>query len=273
MKNYLLGIFATAAFVAGLISTPASNAQFTKTPVKGIPRTQDGKPDFTGVWAGPAFTHKVGPNDTEAPVPIVYDAKIFPALTPEGRAHMFRKATGNVAYDNPTGVCLPAGVMLEITSPYAQEWIQAPNYFVIRYEYQDNASRVIPLDGRPHPKDVEPTWMGNSVGKWEDDTLVIDTVGVKEWILDDKIHFPTPDADGSRWHSDALHIVERIRYTSATTASYQVTVDDPKYFTKPWTQEYPINRHPTWTLQEFVCAENNRCQAGKCVESDAQKSR
>jgi hypothetical protein len=141
---------------------------------------------------------------------------------------------------------------------------------VIRYEYQNNASRVIPLDGRPHAKDIEPTWMGDSVGQWDGDTLVIDTIGLKEWALDDKIHFPNAEGDGSHWHSDALHVIERLRYTGPRTASYQVSIDDPKYFTKPWTEEYNVVLHPTWSLLEFVCEENNRCREGKCVDTNGR---
>jgi hypothetical protein len=255
--------WATSSFGGG--QSPAA-------PPQAIPRTHDGKPDFTGVWAGPAFRHEVGPNDTDTPVPLVYDPRKMPPLTAKGKQLLFRKATGNVAYDNPTGVCLPAGLMLEITSPYAQQWIQAPNYLVIRYEYQNNASRVIPLDGRPHAKDIEPTWMGDSVGRWEGDTLVIDTIGVKEWALDDKIHFPAAngEGDGSHWHSGALHVIERLRYTGPRTASYQVTIDDPEYLTALWTQDYNVVMHPTWNLLEFVCEENNRCREGKCVAAPGQ---
>ena len=196
----------------------------------------------------------------------------MPPLTPKGKELLFRKATGNVAYDNPTAVCLPAGLMLEITSPYAQQWIQAPNYLVIRYEYHDNASRVIPLDGRPHAKDIEPTWMGDSVGRWEGETLIIDTFGIKEWALDDKIHQPAAngEGDGSHWHSGSLHVIERLRYTGPHTASYEVTIDDPEYLTRPWTQVYTAVLHPTWTLLEYVCAENNRCREGKCVPAEGQ---
>jgi hypothetical protein len=256
----VLFVFAALAVVGQSVSAAA----------QAIPRTADGKPDFTGVWAGPAFTHKVGPNDTESPAVIVYDVKQMAPLTPLGKEKMFRKATGDVAVENPTAVCLPAGLMLEIQSPYAQQWIQAPGYMVIRYEYQDNASRIIPIDGRPHSKDVELTWMGDSVGHWEGDTLVIDTIGVKEWALDDSIHMPA--IGGSRWHSDALHVVERVRFTGPKTASYDVTIDDPKYFTKPWMLNSQMNLHPTWNLQEFVCAEDNRCANGKCTPSDAQKT-
>ena len=125
------------------------------------------------------------------------------------------------------------------------------------------------MDGRPHRKDLDLTWMGDSVGHWEGDTLAIDTIGVKEWALDDSIHMPP--IGGSRWHSDALHVVERVRFTGPKTASYDVTIDDPKYFTKPWMLNSQMNLHPTWNLQEFVCAEDNRCANGKCTPSDAQK--
>src|SRR5437867_7027141 len=161
MRNrFLLLIHSALAAIAIFASQPAAS-QSRVTEPQAIPRTADGKPDFTGVWAGPAFTHKVGPNDTESPAVIVYDVKQMAPLTTLGKEKMFRKATGDVAVENPTAVCLPAGLMLEIQSPYAQQWVQAPGYLVIRYEYQDNASRIIPMDGRPHRKDLDLTWMGD----------------------------------------------------------------------------------------------------------------
>jgi len=128
--------------------------------------------------------------------------------------------------------------------------------------------RVIPLDGRPHPKDVDSTWMGDSVGKWEGDTLVIDTIGLKEWMLD-ATHDSHPDM--LRMHSDQLHFSERLRFIDPATVSYQVTIDDPKIFTAPWSQEFQMKLHPTWKILEFVCEENNRCMYGQCKASDAQK--
>ena len=261
-RSWLVVMVVLASAASCTRSEPTTdNRQLTT-----IPRTHDGKPDFTGVWAGPAWEHRASTNDTDKFKIIIYDPKKMPPLTPKGQQMMFRKVTGNAAYDNPTGVCLPAGLMLEITSPYAQQWIQAPNYLVMRYEYQNNASRVIPLDGRPHAKNIDPTWMGDSVGKWEGDTLVIDTVGIKDWALDDKIHFPDAngEGDGSHWHSGSLHVIERLTRTGARTASYEVTIDDPEYLTQPWTQTYTAVQHPTWNLLEFVCEENNRCKEGKC---------
>ena len=233
---------------------------------QAVPRTPDGKPDFTGVWAGPGFSHKVGPNDTDTPQVTPYDPKKMSPFKPGGEPLMNHPLTGDVLQDDPTAVCLPNGLPRQIVSPYAQQWIQAPGQMVVLYEYM-HFFRTIPTDGRPHHKDEELTWMGDSIGKWEGDTLVIDTVGLKEWMLD-----ATHTEKGSRWHSDALHMIERLRYIDPMTVSYQVTIDDRKIFTAPWTQDFQMKLHPTWQLYEFVCEENDRCRAGKCVESDAQKT-
>jgi hypothetical protein len=229
-----------------------------------MPRTADGKPDFTGVWAGPGFSHKVGPNDTDTPTVIRFDAKKMAPFKPGGQP-LLKPLSGDTLKDDPTALCLPNGMPRQIFSPYAQQWIQAPGTMVIHYEYM-HFFRTIPTDGRPHPKDVEPTWMGDSVARWDGDTLVIDTIGLKEWVLD-----ATHDENGSRWHSDALHLIERLRYIDPMTVSYQVTVDDPKIFTAPWSEDYQMKLHPTWRLYEFVCEENDRCSGGKCSVSDAQK--
>lgn len=232
-----------------------------------MPRTRDGKPDFTGVYAGAGFNHQVGPNDTDTPIIRGFDAKIMPPTKPGGDAILFRPTTGDLKIDDPIALCLPYGFTSQIFSPYAQQWIQAPNHLVIRHEFMNNFSRVIPLDNRPHPKDLEPTWGGHSVGHWEGDTLVIDTVGLKEWWLDN------PHPNGSLWHSDAAHVIERVKWVAPRVVSYEVTMDDPKIWTKPWTEQFHMVLHLTWELLEFVCNENDRCSQGNCVESDAQKKR
>ena len=191
---------------------------------QSIPRTADGKPDFTGVWAGPGFTHRVGKGDTDSPRVTTYDTAKMSPFKPGGQALMDRKATGNPVVDDPTASCLPNGLTRQILSPYAQQWIQTPGTLAILYEYM-HFFRVIPLDGRPHPTDVDATWMGDSVGKWEGDTLVIDTVGLKEWMLD-ATHDSHPDL--LRMHSDQLHFIERLRFIDPTTVSYTTTIDDPE---------------------------------------------
>jgi hypothetical protein len=234
---------------------------------QSIPRTPDGKPDFTGVWAGPGFVHRVGPGDTDTPRVTTYDPAKMSPYRPGGESFMNRPATGDPVKDDPTAGCLPNGLTRQILSPYAQQWIQTPRQIVILYEYM-HFFRVIPTDGRVHAKDPESTWMGESVGRWDGDTLVIDTIGLKEWMMD-ATHDSNPKQ--LRIHSDQLHFIERLRYSDPTTVSYQVTIDDPKIFTAPWSQEFQMKLHPTWKLLEFVCEENNRCIFGKCSESDAQK--
>ena len=227
------------------------------------------RPDFTGVWAGPGFTHVVGPGDTDTPSVTIYDPKNFSPVTPGSDAFLKKTLTGDVSVDDPTAVCLPNGLTRQILSPYAQQWIQTPTQMIILYEYM-HFFRVIPIGApnRAHEPDVEQTWMGDSIGWWEGDTFVIDTIGLKEWMLDASTG---PGGGHDRWHSDALHVVERIRLTDRTTATYGVTIDDPKVFTKPWSQQFGMKLHPTWKIFEFVCEENNRCMGGRCVASEAQK--
>ena len=233
-------------------------------PRKEIPRTADGKPDFTGVWAGPGFSHRVGPNDTDTPVVTRFDEKKFPPYKAGGQASLMRPITGEILKDDPTAFCLPNGMPRQILSPYSQQWIQAPGTLVILYEYM-HFFRTIPTDGRPHRKDVELTWMGDSVGKWEGDTLVIDIIGLKEWVLD------AYHEEASRWHSDQLHLIERLKYIDPMTVSYQVTLDDPAIWTAPWSQDFQMKLHPTWNVYEYVCEENDRCSGGNCKPSDVQK--
>jgi hypothetical protein len=240
-------------------SQPAASAQ-------DIPRTSDGKPDFTGVWAGPGFRH-TGKDTDNATVRLYTDAKMAP-MKPDGKSLFYKPHTGNVRIDDPTAVCLPNGLTRQIPSPYAQQFIQTADQLVVLYEYM-HFFRVIPTDGRPHQKDVEQTWMGDSVAKWEGDTLVIDSIGLKEWMLD-ATHDSKPDQ--LRIHSDQIHVTERLRYVDPTTVSYQVTIDDPKIFTAPWSQDFEMKLHPTWKIFEFVCEENNRCIFGKCTEADVQKT-
>ena len=251
------------AILSFTVAALAASAQDVKT----IPRDAQGKPDFTGVWAGPGFNHKVGAGDTDTPTVTRFDRTKMAGFKAGGEAFMARKATGDVLQDDPTAVCLPNGLTRQILSPYAQQFIQAPGKLVILYEYM-HFFRVIPTDGRAHDQDVDSTWMGDSIAKWEGDTLVIDSTGLKEWMFD-ATH--NQDGEGSRWHSNQLHMVERLRYVDPTTVAYQVTIDDPQIFTASWTQEFQMKLHPTWKILEFVCEENNRCEAGKCIEADVQK--
>ena len=236
------------------------------TPRTAIPRTADGKPDFSGVWAGPGFAHKVGPNDTDTPSVTNFDPKLWAPFKPGGEALLLQRLTGDVYHDDPTAYCLPDGFPREALSPYATQILQQPGQVTFLYEYM-HFFRVVPTDGRPHSKDPDLTYMGEAVGRWDGDTLVTDTIGLRPWPID---AFTTGVV---RYHSDALHVIERFEYTDPTTVALEMTLDDPKIFTMPWSQKFQMKLHPTWKLYEQVCEENNRCEAGKCRPADVQKGK
>src|SRR3974390_3552137 len=185
---------------AGQTKSSQAKACQSKTGAARIPRMMDGKPDFSGVWGGPACAHNVGPNDTDTPLVTSFDAKKMSPLLPGVEAKFRQKPNGDLRHDDPTALCLPDGHPREVLAPYAQQFIQTRDKLVILYEYM-HFFRVIPI-GKPHREDVDLTFMGDSVAKWEGDTLVIDTIGLKEWTL----------AASNQWHSDALHTIERLRH-------------------------------------------------------------
>jgi len=146
---------------------------------------------------------------------------------------------------DPTGRCLPPGPSRAFTAPFPVQIVQTPEIIALLFEYQ-TIYRIVYMDGRDHPKDIAdyPEFMGHSVGKWEGDTLVVDTVGLNEttW-LDDTGH---P-------HSDALHIVERFRRTDFGHMELQVTIDDPKAYKKPWTARIGWELMVDTELLDWVC--------------------
>ena len=124
--------------------------------------------------------------------------------------------------------------------------VQSPTQVIMIFEY-DHYVRQIYLDRRDHPKDLSPTWMGDSIGRWEGNTLVVDTTGFNgnSWL--DQVGHP---------HSDALHLVERIRRVDHDTLQIDVTIDDPKVYTKPWTGQVVYKLRLGWQLIENVCEDN-----------------
>ena len=236
-------------------------------PREEIPRAVDGKPDFTGVWAGPGFTHNLGRYDTDAATPAALarlNPDLFPPFQPGGEEFMFRDPVGDIRVDDPVALCFPDGMPREAFTFYPQQWVQTPRHVVIINEFM-HWPRIVPLGAanRPHDPDVELTYMGDSIGWWDGDTLVIDTIGLREWQFD-SVHEP------NRWHSDQLHLIERLSYTDPMTVSYEFAFDDPVIWTEPWAQEFGMKLHPTWKILEFVCQENDRCSGGNCTPADEQ---
>jgi hypothetical protein len=227
--------------VAG--TTPVARAT-TQTAKKEIPHMPDGKPNLSGVYnsAFPGNFFPGGPPMNIAGVPGPLETK--PAL--KAGAEKF-KVTRGPTDAGLTSDCMPTGVPEAYYMPYQWQLIQGLDRVVILYEYP-HLFRVIPTNGVAHPPDPDPTWMGDSVGHWEGDTLVVDTVG-----FNDKTELP-----GGFKHSESLHIVERFRRSSFETLEYQATIEDPNVFEKPYVVQrtFPL-RQDLEKVDEFVC-ENNR---------------
>ena len=125
------------------------------------------------------------------------------------------------------------------------------------------ATRIIPLDGRPHREGIEPYVLRRFRREMGRRTLVIETVNFKRWILDD-YHYTDPTK--SRWHTDALRTTEHLR-RQGSKLLYRITIDDSKIFTRPFSQDFELTLRPDWDqlgLLEYVCEENNRCAGGNC---------
>ena len=229
---------------------------------KSIPRASNGKPDLTGVWQGgserPGSWDEantglgVGGTGRDASAPAAPSSNDRPA----GReaapyqpwaAQKVLESFNRRGIDDPTALCLPSGVpRVVMLGLFPQQIIQTPQQVVMLYEYM-NVFRVIPLNAK-HPDDLLPSYMGNSVGHWEGDTLVVDVTGLndKTWL-----------SGAGTFHSDQLHITERFTRVSKDRINYQVTMEDPKVLTKPWVLTSSLMLREGTRLEEYVCAENN----------------
>ena len=235
-----------------LICQPV-HAQWVKVPAGKIPRTPDGKPnlsapaprspdghpDLSGIWEHTGASHVQNIAADLKPGEIPYQAW--------AKTLVDARADGSQAGDDPPGNCLPQGVPRINAAPSPWKIIQTPGHIAILYE-TFNYWRQVFLDGRELGPDFTPAWFGYSTGKWEGDTLVVDTRGFngKAWI--DQAGRPT---------TEALHVTERFQRKDFGHMEIQITIDDPKAYTKPWTVTEKFNFVPNWDLLEFIC-ENNR---------------
>jgi hypothetical protein len=233
----LLAALALASLAALLAPCAVwAQAQAAASKAKPAPRLPNGKPDLSGFWKGPLL------RNMDKNVPGGFNA----ILTPAGKAAYEYNKAKTV---NPEGLCLFAGIPRASISGVPFEIVQHTNRVAFLYELMWTF-RTVPLDGRDHPKDIEPSFFGNGVGKWDGDTLVIDSVGFKDkltWIDDD-----------AHPHSDALHVVEKWSRPDADHLNHEVTVTDPKFYTKPFSFDRVFTPMPEGQeIMEFACDENN----------------
>ena len=216
--------------VAG--TTPVTGATVApEVAKKEVPRLTNGKPDLSGVFAAGGGR---GGNGAAAPE--------GPVLKPGAEKYKVVRGPEDAGQ---YADCMPLAGPQGVAAPYHSEFVQNAHVLAILNGYP-GTFRVIPTDGGPHPVDPDPTWMGDSVGHWEGDTLVVDTVG-----FNDKT-----EISGYR-HTEALHIVERFSRPDFNTVDYEATMDDPNVFVKPWTVKKVFQLRTDMTkADEFVCESN-----------------
>jgi hypothetical protein len=198
------------------------------------PRLADGHPDLTGVWSGGGpvgdLAQGLAPGET---IPLLPAAKVI--------------MEQRQSKDDPEANCLPTGIPR--IAPYPWRIVQDPTHIYFLFEGNIHSYRQIFMDGRKHPADPDPTWYGHSIGSWEGDTLVVDTVG-----FNDKFWF---DFRGHP-HTEQLHTIERYTRQDLGTIENKVTIIDPGDYSKPFTLTFAARLRPKEELMEYICQENQQ---------------
>ena len=262
-----------------LTASPAALfAQWPSYPTPGIPRTPDGKPnlsapaprtpdgkpDLTGIWqnnrtVGGTVAARTSANPPSSNDDLLAVARRSPfwnlgsqfkdglPFTPWG-AEVHRQRVANNSKDNPDAHCLPMGIMQFHNHGEPRKMIQTPQLIVILYEANAGIRQIF-TDGRPLPKDADPWWYGYSTGHWEGDTLVVETAGFRDlgWL----------DVEGSPL-SESGHITEHFHRPDFGHLDIDVTINDPKAYTKPWTVSVHQHILADTDIIEFVCQENEQ---------------
>lgn len=238
------------------ISYPTANVPRTPDGKPNLaaacPRTPDGKPDFSGLWLMP--TKRQGnPNFPGCePVPDEF-INIASALKPglpyqSWAADLVKKRSTEQRVNDPMSHCMPVGPVRLFTWPGPRKLVQVPGLLLIINEFEASYRQIF-TDGRPLPEDPNPSWNGYSSGKWEGDTLVVQTNGLRDglWL----------DATGNPL-TDAAKLTERFRRENFGTLEIELTVDDSKAYTKPWTVKLNQTIKLDTDLLDFNCAENEK---------------
>jgi hypothetical protein len=265
------------AMAAVLFAGVSLRAQWPVYPTQGVPHTADGKPDLngpapraangkpdlSGVWE---YARPPMPVGTQAARAATGQQNGLPASVrlsqfwnlgaafPEGlpfqpwAAELHKQRVATNSKDNPDAHCLPLGVMQLHTHSQPRKMIQTPGVIVIMYE-ANGGLRQIFTDGRSLPKDPEPWWFGYSAGHWDGDTLVVESAGFRDlgWL----------DVEGSPL-TESGKVIERFRRKDFGHLEIEVTIDDPKAYTKPWTVTVNQRIMLNTDLIEFVCQENEK---------------
>jgi hypothetical protein len=258
------------AIVVAALAAPLS-AQWLNYPTPGVPKaangqpnlsapvpkTADGKPDFSGIWRvergrvadGPPCLTRGCQELRTGDQWLDFGAGLSGGLPYQPWAADAKKQRmDQEGKDDPTSWCLPLGVPRLLVSPELMKIVQTPGLMVILNE-RNAGFRQVFTDGRPLPEDPQPTWNGYSTAKWEGDTLVVQTNGLRDGIWLDRYGSPI---------TDSAKVTERFRRTNYGSLEIGVTVDDPKAYTKPWTAKVTERIVLNTELMDYICAENEK---------------
>ena len=195
-------------------------------PAGETPRTMDGTPDLSGYWS-------LVTTDAEKP-----------EMLPWAEALAKYRLENETDALPPGSRCLPEDILR------VSQLIQTPKYLVVLMEFNSQSHRLVFLDGREHPKELDPTWFGHAIGQWEKDTLVVDRVGFNEgsWLGAGAQGLP---------HTDMLHLIERYRRPDLGHLEIETSIEDPGAYGKSWTRKTAYELRPKEEVHEYVCNENN----------------
>jgi hypothetical protein len=242
MRRVLLASALVALTIAAIEPSSAQRRRSDETPAKPAPRRADGRVllggaagDEKGVWVP---LHTIGqPLKPLDQVPFQDWAEA---------QYASRKSTRM----EPHTRCKPSGAARQFLTPYGVEIDEFPAQKRI-YIFDiggPHTFRTVYMDGRSHPRDFDPTYYGHSIGWWEGDTLVVDTVGYNEAFWPDRQGLP---------HTDRLHTVERLTRLDSRTMKYEITFEDPGAYTAPWTTSFDLGWEDGTELYEYVCQDAN----------------
>jgi hypothetical protein len=261
--------------IALVAAPPIVNAQWLNHRTAGIPRSPDGnpnlsartpraadgRPNLSGLWqtesAPREMLTRLIPDETngvgEEPlsqyfINILTDFKPEESPVRPDAAALLTQRAKDFSKISPLSHCLPEGMPLVEMAPAPYKIVQTPGLTFMLYE-RDTTFRQVYTDGRKLPDDPQPSWLGYSVGKWDGDTFVVDTIGFNDrgWL----------DARGHT-HSEALHLTERFHRPDFGHMELQLTIDDPQTYTRPFTIKLKQRLLPDTDLLESYCAENEK---------------
>lgn len=269
MKKPVLTLSVTAMAVAAILTVTAPafgqgqgagpQGRNPAAPTGPVPRAADGHPDLSGLWERPYTPDMSAFGRNQAPDASLPDEPPDPKAPPARAGARPKKALPYTAlgkkewdaYDaangDYTGSCMPFGLTRSINSPDPLQIMQNTKYLGLLFE-QNTWFHIVRIGGT-HPKNLTPTWFGDSIGTWNGDTLVVDTIGFNGRTRLDTNGHP---------HSAQMHVIEKYTRTDLGHIAYEITIDDPVTYTKPWKNTRTFNLRTDWEIMEYSCEENNK---------------